>query len=138
MADTGYNWDASWTAIDTSLEQQEGETNAEDYSAVLDLDGKAACLISVSTVYGDQAKATQGLVIGICRDIDGTNYELIADIPWQFEMEFVQNGTRKRAFRLLASDFQKFKLLLDWNNTTTDAIATSTTKIKYATIPVAS
>jgi len=102
------------------------------------LDNKAACLISVSTVYGDQSKATQGLVVGICRDIDGTNYEIIVDKPWTFEMEFVQDGTRKRTFFLSAAQYQKFKLLLDWNNTTTDAIATSTTKIKYATIPAAS
>ena len=137
MADTGYNWDAAWTTIDAAIVLTQGGTT-EDTSAVLDLDGKAACLISIDADYSDHAKATGGLFVHILRDINGTDYELEVDNPWAFEMVFTQNGTNRRTFVLSAADFQKFKIFLDWDNSTASSAVTVATMVKYATIPVAS
>ena len=137
MTDTGFNWDASWTAIDAAVVQQEGEASASDSSATIDLDGKAACLISIDSDYGDFAKVTGGLKVYIARETGDGSFETV-NSAWGFEMPFVQAGTRRKVFFLDASQFQKFQLLLVWANTTTDATVTSRTDIKYATIPVAS
>lgn len=138
MADTGINWDAAWTAIDTALAHQEGEASAESISAVIDLDGKAACTITIDVDYSNHAKATGGLFVYLLADINGTDYEVEADGPWGFEMPFTQNDTHRRKFFVDPKTYNKFKLMLDWDNSTTDSIATVTTKVKYGTIPVAS
>jgi len=136
MADTGYNWDTNWTAIDAAIVLTQGGTTTDD-SAALDLDGKAACLISIDTDYSDHAKATGGLFVYIIRETGDGSYEAEADIPWGFEMPFTQNGTNRVVFALSAADFQKFKIHLDWDNSTGSSVATTRTDIKYATIPVA-
>ena len=137
MADTGYNWDASWTAIDAAIALTQGGTTT-DTSAQIDLDGKAACLISIDTDYSDHAKATGGLFVYILRETGDGSDEAEADGPWGFEMPFTQNGTNRRVFFLSAQQYQKFKLHLDWDNSTGSSVATTRTDIKYATIPVAS
>jgi len=137
MADTGYNWDDTWTAIDAAIALTQGGTT-EDFSAAIDLDGKAACLISIDTDYSDHAKATGGLFVFIERETGDGSYELEADGPWGFEMPFTQNGTNRRVFFLSASQYQKFKIHLDWDNSTASSIATTRTDIKYATVPAAS
>lgn len=138
MADTGYNWDAAWTEVVAATAQQEGEASIVYTSAEIDLDGKAACLISIDTDYSDHAKATAGLSVFILRECGTGDFEAEADGPWGFEMPFTQNGTNRKTFFLSAAQYQKFKIHLDWDNSTTDAIATSDIDIKYATIPVAS
>ena len=137
MADTGYNWDASWTAIDAAIALTQGGTTT-DSSATIDLDGKAACLISIDTDYSDHAKATGGLSVFILRETGDGSFEAEADGAWGFEMEFTQNGTNRKVFFLSAGQFQKFQLHLDWDNSTGSSVATTRTDIKYATIPVAS
>ena len=64
MPDTGYNWDADWSVIDAAIALTQGGT-IFDESAEIDLDGKAACLISFDTDYSNHAKATAGLSISI-------------------------------------------------------------------------
>jgi hypothetical protein len=137
MADTGYNWDASWTAIDAAIVLTQGGATT-DTSAEIDLDGKAACLISIDTDYSDHAKATGGLFVYLLRETGDDSDEAEADNPWGFEMPFTQNGTNRRVFPISAADFQKFKIHLDWDNSTGSSVATTRTDIKYATIPVAS
>jgi hypothetical protein len=137
MADTGYNWDAGWTVIDAAIVLTQGGTD-DDTSAVIDLDGKAACEISIDADYSNHAKATGGLFIFVLRDIDGTSYETEADGPWGFEMPFLQNGTRRRCFNVDCSQISEFKLYLDWDNSTGSSSVTVATAVKYATIPVAS
>jgi hypothetical protein len=97
VADTGYNWDANWSVIDAAIALTQGGT-IQDISAEIDLDGKAACLISFDTDYSNHAKT----------------------------------------IFLSAEQFQKFVIQQDWGNTTANAVATTATAIKYATIPVAS
>jgi hypothetical protein len=137
MADTGYNWDAAWTAIDAAIALTQGGVTT-DTSAEIDLDGKAACLISIDTDYSNHAKATGGLFIYLLRETGDDSDEAEADGPWGFEMPFTQNGTNRRVFFISAAQFQKFKLHLDWDNSTGSSVATTRTDIKYATIPVAS
>ena len=137
MADTGYNWDASWTAIDAAIALTQGGTTT-DNSATIDLDGKAACLISIDTDYSDDAKATGGLSVFIVREVGDGNFEVEADNPWGFEMVFTQNATNRKVFFLSAAQWQKFQIHLDWDNSTGSSVATTKTDIKYATIPVAS
>jgi len=137
MADTGYNWDDTWTAIDAAIVLTQGGTTT-DNSATIDLDGKAACLISIDTDYSDHAKATGGLYVYIVRETGDGSFEAEADGPWGFEMPFTQNGTNRVVFALSANDFQKFQVHLDWDNSTGSSVATTRTDIKYATVPVAS
>lgn len=137
MADTGYNWDAAWTAIDAAIVLTQGGTTT-DNSATLDLDGKAACLISIDTDYSNHAKATGGLSIFIVRETGDGSFEAEADNPWGFEMVFTQNSTNRKVFFLDAAQWQKFQLHQDWDNSTGSSVATTRTDIKYATIPVAS
>lgn len=137
MADTGYNWDANWSIIDAAITLTQGGT-ITDQSAEIDLDGKAACLISVDSDYSDHAKATAGLSIKIKRDIDDTVYESAKGVAVDFEMPFTQNATERKTFFLSAQQFQKFVLTQDWGNTTAGSSVTTATAIKYATIPAAS
>jgi len=137
MADTGYNWDDTWTAIDAAVALTQGETTT-DNSATIDLDGKAACLISIDTDYSNHAKATGGLSVYIVREVGDGNFEVEADGPWGFEMPFTQDGTNRKVFFLSAAQWQKFQIHLDWDNSTGSSVATTKTDIKYATIPVAS
>ncbi len=137
MADTGYNWDAAFTTIDATTVLTQGGTDA-DTSAVIDLDGKVGCIISIDVDYSDHVKATGGLFVYVLEDINGTDYQIEADEPWGFEMPFVQNGTRRKPFTVDPGQVSKFKLLLDWDNSTGSSVATVATMIKYATVPPAS
>ena len=137
MADTGYNWDAAWSVVDAAIVLTTGGA-ITDSSAEIDLDGKAACLVSIDVDYSDHAKATGGLFVHIIRETGDGSFESRADGAWGFEMVFTQNSTNRKVFALSAANYQKFKILLDWDNTTANAVATTQTDIKYATIPVAS
>ena len=137
MADTYYKWDAGWTVIDAAIVLTQGGTTT-DTSAVIDLRTKAACEISIDVDYSNHAKATGGLFVYVCRDIDGTSYEVEADGPWGFEMPFTQSGTHRRTFTVDPSQVSEFKIHLDWDNSTGSSVATVATAAKYATIPVAS
>jgi len=137
MADTGYNWDTDWTVLDAAIVLTVGGT-ITDQSAEIDCDGKAAILISIDTDYSDHAKATGGLAISILRDIDDTVYESANGASVNFEMPFTQNGTERKTIALDCSQFQKIVLVQDWLNTTADAVATTATAYKFATVPPAS
>lgn len=136
MANTGHDW-GSWVVIDAAIALTQGGTT-EDISAVQTLDKNSACLISIDVDYSDHAKATGGLFVWILRDIDDTVYEVEADGPFGFEMPFTQNGTNRRTIVLSGAQWNKFKILLDWDNSTASSVATIATAIKKADVPVAS
>ena len=117
MADTGYNWDLAWTVMNAAIVLTQGGTITHQ-SAEIDLDGKAACLISIDSDYSNHAKATAGLSISIARDVDDTVYESANGYAVKFEMPFTQAGTERKTFFLSAQQFQKFVLVQDWGNTT--------------------
>lgn len=137
MPDTGYNWDAAWTAVDAAIALTQGGTTT-DSSAALSLDGKAGCLISIDTDYSNHARASGGLFVFIIRETGDGSYEAEADGPWGFEMPFTQNGTQRVVFALNAGVYDTFKIHLDWDNSTGSSVATTRTDIKYSTIPLAS
>ena len=136
MPPTGIDWPLSWTDEFTGTLTQGGTTT--NTSAAIDLDVKASIEISIDVDYSDHAKATGGLFVYILRDINGTDYESEADNPWGFEMEFLQNGTRRRTFILHGIDFSRFKIFLDWKNSTASSATTIATKYQKSNIPVAS
>lgn len=133
MADSGINWNINWTAIDAAIVLTQGGTTT-DSSAVITLDRKTACLISIDTDYSDHAKATGGLFVYILRETGDGNYESKADGAWGFEMTFTQNSTNRKVFFLDGSQYNKFKIHLDWDNSTGSSVATTRTDIKYATV----
>ena len=137
MADTGYNWDDTWTVLDAAITLTQGGTT-EDTSAVIACDGKAAIIITIDADYSDHAKATGGLFVYVLKDIDGTAYENEGDKPWGFEMPFTQNDTNGRSFSLAVSGVDDFKLMLDWDNSTASSSVTVATAYKFATSPAAS
>jgi len=137
MADTGFNWEANWTALDAAITLTQGGT-ITDQSAEIDCDGKAAILLSIDSDYSDHAKATAGLSISILRDVDDTVYESADGAAVKFEMPFTQNDTERKTIALDVSKFQKIVLVQDWGNTTASSAVTSATAYKFATVPVAS
>ena len=137
MADTGHNWEASWTVLDAAIVLTTAGT-ITDQSAEIDCDGKANILISIDTDYSDHARLTAGLSITILRDIDDTVYESADGASVKFDMPFTRNDTERKAFSLDCASFQKIVLVQDWGNTTASSTSTTATAYKFDTIPVAS
>jgi len=138
MADTGYNWDASWTAA-----QQSGDWTAnaladnatETTTTAIDMDGKAACEISVAAF--EDTGAIDGVVtVYVLGDTDGTNFEQ-TDIgnPFGFTFTPVTSDTTYVRFRILGSDYSKFHIAIF--NESGQSLA-MTVKYRQATIPAAS
>ena len=137
MANTGYDWATSWTAIDAAVALTQGGT-VTDFSATQTMDIHSSCLISIDTDYSNHAKATGGLFVFIVREVGDGNFEADADLPWGFEMPFTQNATNRRVFFLSGLQYNKFQIFLRWDNSTGSAVATTKTDIKLSTVPVAS
>ena len=100
------------------------------------MDGYAAIEISVDADYSDHVKATGGLFVYILRDINGTDYETEDDNPWGFEMPFVQNGTRRKTFVLSGADYSRFKIFLDWDNSTAGSNVDVVTSYQKASMSI--
>jgi hypothetical protein len=136
MAETGYNW-GSWTQCGVEAVTLTTGGTILEVSDEIDLDGKAACEISIAATYSNHAKATGGLEIGVLGDSNGT-WQAQIDIGTGFEMIFTQNDTRLLVFPIDPKYYGKVKINHDWNNTTADSNVTITTRYRTATIPVAS
>ena len=136
MADTGYNWGA-W--MQCGVEAVVLTTNGTilKISDAIDLDGKAACEVSVEATYSNHAKATGGLEVAILREANAT-YQVQADSPLGWEMVFTQADTRRDVFSVSPQEVGTFKVMHDWNNTTASSTVTITTRYRTATVPVAS
>lgn len=140
MADTGYNWDASWSAM------KKGGGNDWTADAIADtstetgdafsLDNKAAAEISIAALSQGSVLDDDVVTVYVLGDIDGTNFEdTVNGQPFTFTFVPVQSVNVYIRFRLLGSDFSKIKLAL--KNDMGQSI-NFTVKYKYATIPVAS
>jgi len=139
-ADTGYNW-GDWAFVadsnaanwdDKGIADNETETSG----TAIDLDGKAACMLSIQAVE-DNTGAIDGVcTIYILRDTDGTNYEeTTTGNPYQFQFTPVQNDTVYLAFAISASKFDKFKFAIKNEG---GQILVLDIRYKTATIPAAS
>ena len=138
MANTGHKYDTSWTEIDAAIVLTQGGTT-QDTSAAQSNDLKTACEISIDTDYSNHALAAgTALTVYIFRDINGTDYETFADGAFAFEMPFTQNGTNRRAISVPPGMTSRFKIGLEWTNSTASSVATTRTMIRQADFPVAS
>jgi hypothetical protein len=136
MADTGYNWGA-WTQCGVEAVVLTTAGTILEISDAIDLDGKAACEVSIEATYSNHAKATGGLEIAILGECNAT-YQAQADIGAGFEMIFTQNATNRERISVDPQQWGTFKIMHDWNNTTASSTVTITTRYRTATIPVAS
>jgi len=136
MADTGYNWSA-WAQCGVEAVALTTGGTILEISDAIDLDGKAACEVSIEATYSDHAKATGGLEIAILGECNGT-YQVQQDIGNGPEMIFKQNDTIRDRFSVDPAEYGTFKIMHDWNNTTADSNVTITTRYRTATVPVAS
>ena len=136
MAETGYNYGA-WTACGVAAEVLTTGGTILLVTDAINLDGKAACIVSISVTYSNHAKLTGGLEVAVLDDCNGA-YQAQADIGAGLEMIFTQNNTRLLPIPVDPKYHQLFKIMCDWNNTTASSTATITIQYKTATIPVAS
>lgn len=107
MATGGFNWDTAWstTSINGSTVTN---SNSATTSAAVSNDNKAATEVSVEIAYG--ATATQGVVVELLRDVDGTNFEASTDSPWGFTMPFSTSTTYRRTFTVYGENVSAFKV----------------------------
>lgn len=134
MADTGFNFEDTWTVLQNAVALTQGGTT-EDVSSAIAMDGKAGVEIAIKAVYSNHAKATAGLKVYFERDANDA-YEDDADGPMGFEMPFTQNSTHRRT--VLLGPASNYKVHLVWGNTTASSSVTVTTSYKRASVPVAS
>ena len=146
MANTGYEW-SKWTELlsdspsdnpDPIMVLTQGGTT-QDRSDEVDLNLKSACEVSLSVSYTEaQATTALGLEVYLLRGIDNSDYETMDDGAFNFLMEWVLSGTRKKTISVSPADMGSFKLGFKWTNTQAGSTATISAKVRTATIPAAS
>ena len=126
------NWDTSWstTSINGSTLTASGGTAT---TAAISNDNKSLCAVSVTVTYGSGVTLTPtvGLNVFMLRDLDGSNYEAIADNPWGFHIGFSQGGTWNQEFDVNCCMIGSFKICL-YNNT--DQSLTATVNYRQGTV----
>ncbi len=138
FANSGHDWDTNWTADGSSpfTLTQGGAVQAT--SAAIFNDVKSGCEVSIDADYSNHAKATGGLIVYIFRDINGTAYETFGDGGFAFEMEFTQNGTNRRTIPVPPGMTSRFKVGLEWLNSTGSSEVVIALNFRQADIPLAS
>ena len=102
-----YDWTLTWTA--TSIDATAVANASSATSAAISNDGKLATEVAITIAYG--ATATTGVVVSILRDVDGTNYEVAADLPWRFSLPFTVSTTHRRTITV-PGDIARFKVMV--------------------------
>ncbi len=127
MAVAFFNWDTSWAT--TSINASSITTgNSVTTTAAISNDGKVATEVSVEIAYG--AVATAGVTVELLRDVDGTNFEATADVPWGLEMPRSVSTTYRRTFTVYAEGVSSFKIRVA---NTSGATVTATVRTRQAT-----
>jgi hypothetical protein len=133
---TAKNTGLVWGDWQTLINANQVNTGTNVVSAALDLaaaaPGVAACELSITAVYSAHAFVSGGIV-AILRDIDGTNYETILDLPWQLQLPFGNAVTRYRAFSVDPRQLRAFKVYADCPALTSASI-TYTIRYRTATL----
>lgn len=142
MAETGYNWSAAahltyntGTDIDDIAIADEGTLTSDE----LDLDGKAACEISVKTIEDDTGACDGNVniyVLGTDNDPDSEGWQDKDDLGvLSFAIDQAQNATERLVFALDPKQISKAKIYC--YNQAGQEIAL-TINYRTATIPAAS
>lgn len=138
MADTGYNWDAAWSAMRIGAGNWTDAAvndNATATGDALDCDNKAAVQVSIKAVE-DNTGAIDGVVtVYFLRDCDGTNYETTSMASYSASFKPVQNSTVYWSVALDCSQWNKFKVAC-LNESGQQLVLT--VKYIFATVPAAS
>lgn len=116
------DWDAAWAA--SSINGSTVANAATATTAAISNDLKLDTEVSVEILYG--ATVNEGVKVYVLRDVDGTNYEAIADGAWGFEMAKTVSGTNRRTFTVPAQ-ISNFKIIVS-NNTGASVTATVRTR----------
>jgi hypothetical protein len=138
MANTGISWSAysavqksagDWTSddvVDTATESSDETT----------IDGKVACVVSITAVEDNTGAIDGPITVYILGDIDGTNFEQ-TDIGNPYSMTFtpVQNDTVRVFMVVSPSIYKNFKIAVENQAGQTVAI---TVKIATGDIALAS
>lgn len=127
MATTNPNWDTSWTT--TSISAATITNGSSSTTAAISNDNKIATEISVTVTYG--GTASKGLEVYVLGDVDGTNYEAVADGPWGIEMKKSTSTTYRARFMVSALDYSSFKVHLV--NGTGASVTAVTVRYRQAT-----
>jgi len=138
MADTGYNWDDTWTNSgqnDAALANDAGLA-----SSTISLDGKAACLVSISLEEEDANTPDGGPVtVYVKHGADDTiNFEsqLYGGSPWSFTIvPTTASQTVRKVFVVDAGSYDDFQVYV-YNECGYELQLTI--QHKFATIPAAS
>lgn len=97
-------------------------------SATYSNTGLAATEFGLIFTYG--ATTTTGLVVTVERTYDGTNFEAVADGPWQFTMPFAASTTYHRVWTVPATVAQ-FRVVL--SNANGSNVTAATLRVRTAT-----
>jgi hypothetical protein len=122
------DWDNTWTAETTPNLDGTGSiaANASVPGTAISNDLKTATEISVTIVFGTVAADA---ILYILRDVDGTNFEAIADRPFGANIPGTASTTVRRAMTVLAA-ISRFKIAV-FNPTGNSAI-TATVRYRQA------
>lgn len=93
-------------------------------TAAISNDNKSETEVSVTIAYG--GTADEGVKVYILRDVDGTNYEAVADGPWGFMLPYTISTTHRRSFTVAGDRVSSFKV-----HVTNDSGATVTATVRY-------
>jgi len=132
MSDYGIKW-GSWAFAQSGAADIDATNiaNAADLTSdAISNDDKLDTEVSVAIAYG--ATASQGVIVYVLRDADGTNYEAEADAPWGFSMPYTVSTTHRRVFTVPAQ-IGGFKLLLT-NDSGAQVAATVRTRQAVGTV----
>ena len=147
MADTGFNW-LTLTHFQVAAADVDS-TAVADTAAItcdaVDLDGYAACEVSVTVVEDNTGAVNGDAYVSILRsdlDPDSEGYQVgpttgpvYTDAVWSVAIDAVPSATRKVTFSISPAQVSKFKLhVLNDAGQTLDVTA----NYKLATIPAAS
>lgn len=135
MATGTIKWEANWTTIDAAMVLTEG-VKTTDLSDEVDAGDHIHALLSIDADYSNDVLATTGLSVTILHDVNGTDYETEQGASTKIAIPFTQNGREAKVIRLSVGEFEKFKIQLDWGNTTAGSIVTVATMIKYADMDI--
>lgn len=138
MADTGYNWEAAWSAYQKSAVDWTSDDLADaatETGDALDCDGKAAVQISITAVEDNTGAIDGAVTVHIMREVDDGTFETQSLASFAASFTPVQNATVYKSYPLDCSQWNQIKVAVENQSGQTLAISV---KYIFATVPAAS